>query len=408
MIPRLKPFLGKKEFAALFQSSNQAVGQFETEFARTFNAGEAMAFAYGRSALYAFFKALGIENAEVIQPAYTCVVVAHATVLSGNTPRFVDINLTDYNMNLDQVAEAINERTRVVIATHLFGYPLDVMQLNSIVAAAEKRYGHKIWVIQDCAHSFGAGWKGEPVSAGGDAALYGLNISKTITSIFGGMLTTNDPETASKIKLWSRAHLKDPTWAKSLRRWLYLLAVYPAFNETFYGLINWLQDETPLLNHLTKAYHLDEKIHFPPDYLDRLSNIEAQVGLVQLRKYAEIIRRRQENAQYYLENLPAFPGWFLPPWVDGATYSHFVVRVPDRAAVLKVAAKFGVQLGQLIEYSVPHMRAYQKWAAKQEFPNSLSCSQQTINLPVYAHLSYEQRKRVVAAVVAAGEETSHA
>jgi perosamine synthetase len=408
MIPRLKPFLGKEELAALFRSNHQAVEQFETKFAQEFNASEALSFAYGRSALYAFFKALGIEKAEVIQPAYTCVVVAHATVLSGNTPRFVDINLTDYNMDLDQVAEAINEQTRAVIATHLFGYPLDVVQLNSIIAAAEKRYGHKIWVIQDCAHSFDARWKDEPVSAAGDAALYGLNISKTITSIFGGMLTTNDPETANKIKAWSKTHLQNPGWAKSLRRRLYLLAVYPAFNERLYGLVNWLQDETPLLNRLTKAYHLDEKIHFPPDYLDRLTNIEAQIGLAQLRKYPEIIRRRQEHARCYLENLPAFPGWVLPPWVEGATYSHFVVRVPDRAAVLKAAAKYGVQLGQLIEYSVPHIRAYQKWAVGQEFPNSLLCSQQTINLPVYAHLSHEQRKQVVAAVVAAGKETSHA
>jgi dTDP-4-amino-4,6-dideoxygalactose transaminase len=398
MIPRLKPYLGKEELLAALRRQEDAVVRFEEAFARTFEARYAIAFPYGRSGLWAFFKALGIKGSEVIMPAYTCVVVAHAIVLSGNVPRFVGITLYDYNMDLDQMEAVINERTQAIIATHLFGYPLNVDRLSEIVRAAEAQWGHKIWVIQDCAHAFGARWQGKLVCNEGDVALYGLNISKMMTSIFGGMLTTNDPTLAEQLRKWRDAHFNCPDVIKSLRRRFYLLAVYPAFNERLYGLVNWLQEETPLLDHLTKAYHLDEKIHFPPDYLDQMLDVEAQVGLAQLRKYPEIVRKRQENARYYHENLPSILEWELPPLVDGATYSHYVVRVPDRVSVLKALQAKGIQLGQLIEYSVPHMLPYRHYAKAQHFPNSLLCSRHTINLPIYPTLQKGDLERIVSAV----------
>ena len=398
MIPRLKPYLGKEEFLALFQYRPEAVEHFENEFARTFEAHHAIAFPYGRSALWAFFKALGIESAEVVMPAYTCVVVAHAVVLSGNRPRFVDITLYDYNMDLAQFADAINERTRVVIPTHLFGYPMDIDAVDQIVRTAEARYGHKIWVIQDCAHSFGAKWKGKLVCSQGDLALFGLNISKTITSIFGGMLTTNDDDLAERLRSWCDAHFKQPLLLKKLARQLYLLAVYPAFQENFVGLVYWLGENTPLLDRLTKAYHLDEKIHFPPDYLDRMLALDAQVGLAQLRKYTEIVERRRKHAHNYSEQLQGVAGLELPPLIDGATYSHYVARVTDRSKILQKLARQGIQLGELIEYSIPHMKYYTEYVNSIEYPNSYFSSQNTINLPIYSNMYNWQLDKVVVAL----------
>jgi dTDP-4-amino-4,6-dideoxygalactose transaminase len=383
MIPRLKPYLDKKELLAAFSPDPNAVEKFEAEFARTFEAKYAIAFPYGRSALWAFFKAMDIHGAEIIMPAYTCSVVAHAIVLSGNTPRFVDITLRDYNMDLDQVAEAISERTQAVIATHLFGYPLNVDRLSEIVRDAENRYGHKIWVIQDCAHSFGARWDGKLVCNEGDVALFGLNISKMITSVFGGMLTTNNPDWAEHSRSWRDANFVQPRALKIWRRRIYLMAVYPAFDERLYGFVTWLQDKTPFLNRLTKSYHLDEKVHFPPDFQDKMLAVEAQVGMIQLGKYPEIARRRQENARFYDEQLRGLIPWELPPIVDGATYSHYVIRAPDRVKVLRALKKIGIQLGQLIEYSIPHINAYKPYAEDNHYPASLLCSQHMINLPVY-------------------------
>ncbi len=381
MIPRFKPNLNHTELLSLISPNTGLVRRFERQFAKDFNAVDAVAFPYGRSALWAFLQAVGVRDAEVVMPAYTCSVVAHAITLSGNKPAFVDCNLTDYNMDLDLLPDIINEHTRAVVATHLFGYPLDLDRVEQIVAEAEQHYGHKIWLIQDCAHSFGATWNGRLVGTSGDTALYALNISKMITSIFGGMLTFQDQDLADKIRSWRDERFKKPGLLKPLLRRLYLVAVYIAFNETIYGLVWWLQEKTPLLNKLTKAYHLDDKIHFPPDYLDHMLDVEAAVGLEQLKKYPKIIANRRKMAAWYDQNLKRRKGWVFPPIIEGATYSHYVVRVPDRQAVVREYAAKGMHLGELIQYSVPLLPGYDKMCFF--CPYAEKASKRTVNFPIF-------------------------
>ena len=395
MIPRLKPFIGLEEIAALFLPLKDAVQKFETAFAATFSTRYAVAFPYGRSALWAFFKAMGIKGAEIVQPAYTCSVVGHATVLSGNVPVFVDNNLHDYNMDLDAFCNAITPETRAVLPTHLFGYPMDVDSVNQIVRDAENRFGQRIYIIQDCAHSFEAEWQVKSVINAGDGALFGLNISKQITSIFGGMFSTNDAEIVEKIKTWREGHFLEKSLLERITRAVYLPAAAIGFNDFIYGLTYWLQNNTRLLSHLTDAYHLDEKIHFPPDYLKNLAAVEARVGLEQLKKYPAIKSRRRDIAAQYFDQLRVPDSWVMPPKVEGATYSHFVIRVPNRNEVMEHAAQRGVQLGQLIEYSMPHLPSYQKYTVPDQFPNSLMCSQTTINLPIHPGLSQQKVNKVL-------------
>ena len=396
MIPRLKPaFDGDELAAAMRQPSGTDVRQFERAFATKFEAGEAVAFPYGRTALKVFFEAVGLQGAEVIAPSYTCVVVQHAVVLSGNVPVFVDSTMTDYNMDLDQVAAAITPRTGAIVATHLFGFPLDIVRLRAIVTEAEQRYGHKIWVIQDCAHAFGARWKGRLVSQDGDTALYGLNISKVMSSVFGGMLTFTDRAVAGRVREWRDAHLAPGSRVKSLLRFAYLAATYPAFHQVPYGIVHHLQYRTTLLDRLTKAYHLDAEVRFPPDAGEQMLPIEARVGIAQLKKYSWMIERRRAHAQTYLAGLADVPGWVLPPMPDGATFSHFPVRVPDRQAAVDHFARHGVHLGEVVEYSVGHLPAYQRFAAGVALPNSLYCSEHMINLPVHPQLTDAQARRIV-------------
>lgn len=381
MIPRFKPWLGWAEFFALFRRNKGAVERFEKEFAKAFKAVDAVAFPYGRSAQWAFFKAMGIENAEIIMPAYTCSVVAHAVTLSGNTPRFIDIKLDDYNMDLDLIPKSINEHTRCIIATHTFGYPQDLDRLEAIVKEAEARYGHKIWLMQDCCHAFGAEWKGRMIGTSGDVAVYAFNISKLMTSIFGGMLTFKDQAMADKVRAWRDTHYKKAGFWKSIQRRLYLLAVYVAFNEKIYGLTWWLQEKTPFLNRFTKSYHLDDKIHFPPDYLERMIDVEAAVGLEQLKRYPKIIARRRANAAWYDQHWVRGTGWIFPPILEGATYSHYVVRVPNRQKVVHEWAEEGVHLGELIQYSIPLLGGYINKNAV-ECPLSEKASKTTVNMPI--------------------------
>ncbi len=395
MIPRLKPFVGSEELLSLFHFYGNAVEKFEKAFASEFSTRHALAFPYGRCALWAFFKALGIEGAEVVQPAYTCSVVGHATVLSNNIPVFVDINLHDYNMDLELFRKAITPRTRAVLPTHLFGYPMDVDSIDQIVREAETHFGHRIYIIQDCAHSFAAEWQGRSVINAGDGAVFGLNISKQITSIFGGMFTTNDDELASKLLKFREQNFSEKSFLEKFTRMIYLPMSMVAFNDLVYNITYWLQNNTRLLRGVTDAYHLDQKINFPPDYSKQMAAVEARVGLEQLKKYNLIKARRQEIASIYFDQLKIPDTWVMPPKVEGATYSHFVIRVPDRDQVLEQASWKGIQLGQLIEYSMPHLSMYKKYALQNPSLNSLLCSQSMVNLPVHPGLSNSNIENIV-------------
>ena len=379
MIPRFRPALGWQELSALFSTEENAVEQFEAAFAERFGGHEAIAFPYGRSALWATFNALGINDCDVLVTPYTCSVVAHAITLSNNRAKFVDIQLSDYNMNLDLLAEAIDKNTRAIIATHIFGYPADLTKLETIVEEAEQRFGHKILVIQDCAHSFDTEWEGRRVCEAGDAALYGLNISKVMTSIFGGMMTLQDPALANKTRMWRDANFAQASTFRSWQRRMYLLAACAAFSKPLYSFVWWLQNRTATLDSLTREYHLDDKIHFPPDHLTQMINVEAGVGLVQLRKYDDIVERRRENARWYDDNLPRSDDFVLPPIVDGATYSHYAVRSTRRDEIVAAISKMGIELGRVIDYCVPDLESYRSTV---RCPNASIASNTVLNLPL--------------------------
>ncbi len=388
MIPRLKPWLGKKELRAAFsRSKGDDVRKFEKTFAREVGQKHAVAFPYGRTGLIFLLNALNLRGKEIICPAYTCVVVPHAITYSGNRPVFVDSQPSDFNMDLDRVPDAVNENTGAIIATSIFGYPVDLDKLNVI----RKTYPH-IHIIQDCAHSFSAEWKGTPVQKHGVAAVYGLNISKLITSIFGGMITTDDEALADTLRYQRSKCLKTPGPGKTIRRLLYLLAIYPTFSNWVYGFINRLE-RSGLLDLFVKYYD-EGKIDMPSDYLEQMTNLEARVGLVQLKKYRQIIDRRRALASYYNQTLFGIKGLKLPPLVEGATYSHYVPMVEDRNRFLDFFLKQGVQLGWLIEYCIPHMSSYgQKQGGA--YCIAAKMSESAINIPLFSGIGNASIERIV-------------
>ncbi|MDC3203579.1 DegT/DnrJ/EryC1/StrS family aminotransferase [Prochlorococcus sp. AH-716-B04] len=382
MIPRFKPSIDLEELRCLFLRHKGKVKIFEKKFAEKFQAKAAISFPYGRSAQWAFLKALDIKDKEIIMPSYTCSVVAHSITLSGNKPIFVDINLNDFNMNLEELEKAISIKTKGIIATHTFGYPQDINKIKEIIKRAEERYRTKIYLINDCCHAFGAEIDGEIIGKTGDVSIYAFNVSKIITSIFGGMLTFQDESLARKVKQWRDSNYKKPNFFKKISRRLYLLGIFIAFNSKFYSITWWLQRKTIFLNYFTKSFHLDEKIHFPPDYLDFMLDVEAAIGLIQLKKYDYIVQKRREKALQYSKVLAKNSEWILPPIRDGATYSHFTVRVKNRKKVIDSYQKKGIELGELIQYSIPSLKCYEVDNVKVKFKNSEEASKTTINFPL--------------------------
>ncbi|MCI0625354.1 MAG: DegT/DnrJ/EryC1/StrS family aminotransferase [Acidobacteria bacterium] len=385
MIPRLKPRLGVSELAgALAIPTRRDIQRFESAFAASLGTRYALAFPYGRTAQLLLFETLGIRDKEIITPAYTCVVVQHASVCSGNRPVFVDSQESDFNMDLSRVPGMITEKTGAIIATSIFGYPCNLDLLDEIKKSAR----FDIPVIQDCAHSFGAEWKGRPVHKAGIAAYYGMNIGKMLTSIFGGMVTTEDSRLYEKLRALRDERLHPGSWLKSLRRLLYLLAIYPAFWEPVYTVVSWLE-RMGLLDAFTYPVERDFVIRMPKDHLEQITELEARIGSRNVERYPEILVRRREAAHYYLENLK-IEDFKLPPRVEGATYSHFVVQVPDRREWHQRCQRKGLQVGQLIEYSVPEMDCYGAHSPRA-FPVAARFARNTINLPVWGGVALARR-----------------
>jgi len=395
MIPRLKADFGWRELFAAAAIGGRAadVAAFENAFAKTLGQDEAVAFAYGRSALLILLEALGIDDAEVICPAYTCVVVANAIVEGGNHPVFVDCCDHDYNMDFDALENAVNERTRAVIATSIFGHPLDLGRLDAFAARHPD-----IIIIQDCAHSFGAEWKDRAVNKAGVAAIYGLNISKIISSIYGGAITTDDRDLAARLRRLRDARLKPPRLAKRISRFLFFLLTYPAFWPPIYGLVNRLE-RSGLLDRITKYYD-ENLITMPPDYLDAMAGVEARVGRAQCAKYLEVVSHRRKLAAFYLERLHGINGLRLPPWNPGATYSHFAVFTESAPQIIADARRAGVQLGELIEYHIPDFPAYKKAPYFGE-RRAARWPDHMVNLPVHRGVSAQAAERIVEVIIAA-------
>lgn len=129
-------------------------------------------------------------------------------------------------------------------------------------------------------------------------------------------------------------------------------------------------------------YYDEGEIEFPPDWDEIPMEIEARVGLANLEKYDEIIKCRIESAQKYFEYYKNNSQIRLPSNNQGVTFSHFVAIVENRGQCLKEYLKKGIQLGWLIEYNIPEMKAYGAHRP-EEFPIAARYARTTINLPVW-------------------------
>ena len=174
--------------------------QYERRFAQWNGSEFAFAFMGGRVALSACLYALQLnKDDEVLLPGYTCIVVPNAIRYAGLKPVYVDIELDTYGLDAEKIEQKITSRTKAIILHHLYG--LVCRDYEEIIAIARK---HNLKVIEDCAHSTGAEFKGKKVGNLGDMAFYSSEQSKVFNTIQGGIAVTNSSELAKKISEYYR------------------------------------------------------------------------------------------------------------------------------------------------------------------------------------------------------------
>ncbi|MBI2577115.1 DegT/DnrJ/EryC1/StrS family aminotransferase [Candidatus Woesearchaeota archaeon] len=387
MIPKLKPCFNHRELLASFRFAHQAIPEFEENFAIAANARYALAFPYGRSCLYAFLKALDLKG-EVIMPAYSCVVVANAIAMAGNVPAFADCDKGSFLMDLEKAGQKVTKQTKAIVPTSLFGYPVNIGQI--------KEFQEKgIYVMQDNALAYRAEWKGKPVAGAGDAALYSMGIGKQLSTITGGMLTTDNEDIYEKVRQFRDRAFFNYTLG-TVKKYLYFYAQFAALSNPGYSLTYWLWKNN-IIRPFTQ-YFKPDTIDLPKDFDSFYSSFQANLGLEQLKKLPEIIEKRKAIAAFYHRQLQGLKNISLPPHEDGATYSHFVPRVKNRPFFIEAMAKRGIHVGHHFEYVIPKLNPFAERfpsSCKGPFPSASASAEQVVNIPNFPSLTKSQQHYIV-------------
>ncbi len=322
------------------------VEQFETEFARMVGVKEAIALNSGTDALILSLKALGIgPGDEVITVPNSFVASTSCIEIVGAKAVFVDVG-DDYNMDPKQLQAALTPQTKAILPVHLTGRSAD---LFPILAFAKK---HRLHVVEDCAQAIQAEYHGQQVGSFGDTGCFSLHPLKTLNALGdGGVVTTNSPAIAEKLRLYRHLGLK-----------------------TRNNCVAWCSNS-------------------------RLDNIQAAMLLVKLKYLDQWTKSRRRNAALYRDLLQGIEELRFPVEKphEKSVYHTFVVLAEKRDALKAFLESQGI--GSVIHYPVPiHKQTVAKNYSQLSFPVTEMQSERILSLPIHQDLETQQIHCVTEAI----------
>lgn len=316
------------------------VTEFEKEIAAYYDTKHAIGVASGTDALHLAILACGIgKDDEVITTPFTFIATAEAITYTGARPVFVDIDEKTFNMDVKKIKKAVTKKTKAILPVHLFGLSADMEKIKGLAAE------YKLKIIEDCAQSFGAVYKGKKTGAIGDAGCFSFFPSKNLGCYGdGGMVITNDDNMEEKIRM--------------------------------------------LRNHGQKVRYYHSVI----GYNSRLDEIQAGILRVKLKRIDEYNKKRRENARLYTEELKGV-NIITPSEPDGYyhVFHQYSIRTSKRDSILNGLTKAGI--ASAIYYPVPlHLQeSYKDLGYKKgDFPVSEAIASDIISLPMYPELTAGQ------------------
>lgn len=373
------PYYGQDEVAAamrVLQSGhvNYWTGpegrQFEEEFAALVGALHAVALMNGSVALEASLMALGVAPGdEIVVSSRTFIASAGCVILRGGRPVMADVDLVSQNITADTVTEVLTPATKGIIAVHLAGWPCDMDPMMDL--AREKG----LWVVEDCAQASGAVYKGRPVGSMGDAAAFSFCQDKIIsTGGEGGMLATGRRDLWERV--WSfKDHGKsfDAVYCREH------LPGFRWFHESFGT--NW-----------------------------RMTEMQAAIGRVQLRKLPEWLNIRRRNAAILTEGFSRIPGLRLTipsREIEHAYYKYYVFVEPEalksdwsRDRILVSLMDEGIPCGTGSCSEIYLEKAFDRNGLRppKRFPFAKELGETSLMFPVHPTLSVEEMAEMITAV----------
>lgn len=373
-----------------------AIKQLEEEFRKYLGVRHAFSFNSGRSAFYAILKSLDLEEgSEVLLQAFTCNAVPNPVLWSKLEPIYVDCNKDDYNMSVSDLKAKISPKSRVLVVQHTFGQPCDMDQIRAISAE------NNLILIEDCAHSLGAEYNGFKVGGFDKAAFFSFSRDKVISSVYGGMATTNDPLIAIKLEnLQKKFGQPSMFWIfqQILHPILLHYFILPIYNFLDLGKIFLVLSQ--FLHILSKAVSWKEKRGQRPDYFPKaLPNALALMALHQFTKLEKFNNHRQIVADYYYKNLKDTK-FELPKKFDNRKniFLRFTVKHKKAHEIIYEAwHKENILLGDW--YTTPIAPFDTKMDeikySKGSCKNAEDLAKITLNLPTHQNVSQKDAERIV-------------
>lgn len=358
-IPLSSPDITEKERKAVLDVLNTPklslgpkLTEFEEKFAKYIGVKYAIAVNSGTSGLHLCIRALGInEGDEVITTPFSFIASSNCILFERAKPVFVDIREDTLNIDEEKIEKAITKKTKAILPVHVFGYPANIEKIMKI---AKK---HNLAVIEDACEAIGAKINGKRVGSFGDCSVFAFYPNKQMTTGEGGMICTNNKKIADL--------------AKSMR--------------------NQGRGSSKWLSHDILGYNY------------RLSDINCALGIAQLSRIENILKKRENVAKIYTKNIIKNESMILPPEnMEKYKRSWFVyvirfsnnIPAKKRDELIEILTKKGIGCG---EYFPPiHLEPfYQKMGFKKnQFPITEEIAKRTIALPFYNNLTEENIKYI--------------
>jgi len=359
------PSIGDEEAEAIsqvlrtgFLVQGERVRAFEGQIAAVAGTLDAVVVSSGTAALHLALLAVGVRPGDLVAvPTYSWPATANAVALCGGQPLFVDIDQRTFNMDPERLADALRplERIKAILPVHAFGGMADMP------AVLEVATRHDACVIEDAACALGASLQGRPAGAWGRLGCFSFHPRKVITTGEGGAVTTSQPELARQLRAL-RNHGLDPF--------------------------------SPTPEFVTSGFNY------------RLTEFQAAMGLVQMKRLSELVGHRRRAAEEYdrvLEGTGIRKPSALEP--SAHTYQAYVVMLPHTAAdrqpqIISRLRSRSIEVG-IGTHHIPLTRfwAQQGGHAQGDFPVTDDVARRAMALPMHSKITLDEQRRVVAALL---------
>jgi len=317
-------------------------------------------------------------------------VVPEITRVAGLKPVFVDVDPATFTMRPDAAERAITPNTRAILPTHLYGMACD---LDPILALAKR---HNLKVVEDCAHSLGAQYKGRMVGTHGDAAFFSFQAFKPLNTFGGGLTWVRDASVASRVSELADAEAwPDEKRVESILStgyWQYTFIRPRVFTYSLFP-VWWaasFTDWKPEQRLWESVRRLDP---LPEHYRGRFSNVQAAIGRAGLARMPEFIERTRRHATMLNGMLADIPGVTVPQIPEGRThvYYQYCAYVPDSKDLVRRCIRRGVDVAPMHVDVCTQMPLF-GWQGPAA-PGAEK-AMTAVQVPVYESLSDEEIERV--------------